>query len=54
MPGIAAGTVALFVLTLLFFARPPLLVAVVLVVGLRWVLAWGLRGEPGSVARPAS
>ncbi|HTT70822.1 MAG TPA: hypothetical protein VMG32_06325 [Anaeromyxobacteraceae bacterium] len=51
---LAAGTVALFVLTLLFFARPPLLVAVVLVVGLRWVLAWGLKGEPGSVARPAS
>ena len=49
---LAAGTTALFVLTLLFFARPPLAVAVVLVVLLRWALAWAWKGPPpaGSTA----
>jgi len=50
---LSAGTAALFVLTLLFFARPPLTVAVVLVVGLRVVLAWALKGEAGPLPRPA-
>ena len=49
---LAAGTTALFVLTLLFFARPPLAVAVVLVVLLRWALAWAWKEPPpaGSTA----
>jgi hypothetical protein len=49
---LAAGTTALFVLTLLFFARPPLVVAVVLVVLLRWTLAWAWKESPpaGSTA----
>ena len=49
---LAAGTTALFVLTLLFFARPPLAVAVVLVVLLRWALAWAWKDPPpaGSTA----
>ncbi len=43
---LAAGTTALFVLTLLFFARPPLVIAVVLVVLLRWALAWAWKEPP--------
>jgi hypothetical protein len=49
---LAAGTTALFVLTLLFFARPPLFVAVVLVALLRWALTWAWKDVPpaGSTA----
>lgn len=49
---LAAGTTALFVLTLLFFARPPLVVAIALVVLLRYALVWAWREPPpaGSAA----
>jgi hypothetical protein len=43
---LAAGTTALFVLTLLFFARPPLVIAVVLVALLRWALSWAWKEPP--------
>jgi hypothetical protein len=52
---LAAGTAALFVLTLLFFARPPLVIAVVLVVFLRWVLSWAWKEPPPETAtRPVT
>ncbi len=40
---LAAATAAAFVLTLLFFARPPLAVAVVAVALLRWAVSWAWR-----------
>src|SRR6266702_247585 len=40
---LAAATAAAFVLTLLFFARPPLAVAVVTVALLRWAVSWAWR-----------
>jgi hypothetical protein len=43
---LAAGTAALFVLTLLFFARPPLAIAIVLVALVRLGVSWALRREP--------
>lgn len=50
---LAAATAALFVLTLIFFARPPLAAALVLVVALRLALAWAWRA-PGREARSAA
>jgi hypothetical protein len=44
---LAAATAALFVLTLLFFARPPLAVAIIAVAGLRWALSWAWQ-KPGA------
>lgn len=43
---LAAGTLALVVLTMLFFARPPLAIAIALVAGLRWALSWAWRRSP--------
>ncbi|GEJ58671.1 hypothetical protein [Anaeromyxobacter diazotrophicus] len=47
-----AATAALFLFTLLFFARPPVALALLLVVALRFAVAWAWRRPPGE-ARPA-
>ena len=49
---LAAATVALVVLTLLFFARPPLAIAIALVAGLRWALSWAWRRPPQPTSHP--
>ena len=48
---LAAATAAAFVLTLLFFARPPLALAVVAVALLRWTVSWAWK-KPGEAEQP--
>lgn len=50
---LAVATAALFVLTLLFFARPPLAVGIVAVVALRFALAWAWKKPAPGAAAPA-